>query len=150
MKSFSLFRNLSLIVLLLSACTTTPPKPTGDRISSVSWVNRSPTSYRYVQTSLCSSESVLTLEGLGAYSEKVMPFDLALTQNCKVTLTSVVGKQTLPRQSNWIKGPKSVSPSREYHLRIQVFPTTPPILRLEPIEKARQRLKDAGRPIPGS
>jgi hypothetical protein len=142
---------LSLLALpfLLTACSTTPT-PTGDRIVSVSWMNQSPVSYQFVQTTICSDETDLTLEQLEPYTEQAMDLDLDLTRNCRVSLSSVVGKQRLPRQSNWITPPRFPSPTREYHLRIEVFPQAPPDLVLEPVETARQRFQAAGRPLPDS
>lgn len=135
------------LVLWITGCASTP-QPTGDRIVSVSWVNRSPTPYRYVQTEVCGNEPSLSLEGLPPYSERALPLGIDLTQSCKVTVVSTVGKQTLPRQSNWIGVPRTLSPDGNYHLRIQVYPSSPPKLTLEPLENARKRLQDAGRSVP--
>lgn len=131
-------------IILLSGCAHTPT-PTGDRIVSVSWINPSPTPYHLIQTSLCGKENSITLDELPAYTEKALYFEIDLTRNCRVNLIPVIGSTTLPQQSNWIPSPPLPSPDRRYHLQIRVFPNAPPILKLEPVDMALQRIHAAGR-----
>lgn len=133
-----------LCFLLLTACSTTPV-PTGDRIVSVSWRNQGPSPYTLVDTRFCEDRASITLEELPGYTEKAMLLDLALTRNCKVSLVPVIGSRQLPRQTNWIPDPVRPTASREYHLQIRVLPNAPPLLKLEPVEVARQRIESAGR-----
>jgi len=137
---------LALGLLGLSACTSTPT-PTGDRLVSISWVNQNPTPYGRVETTVCGSDRPVTLEGLPAYSEQALRVDLDLMRSCTVSVRPVIGQTPLPKQSAPLASPNATSPDRRYHLRIQVFPNAPPSLRLEPADRAHQRLKEAGRAL---
>ena len=113
-------------------------------------MNQSPTPYRFIQTEFCKDETSLTVENLTPYSEKAMALGLDLVPNCRVSIAPVIGKNSLQRQVNWIRTPRTSATNRQYHLRIRVYPTSPPVLTLEPIDIAIQRFKEAGRPFPGS
>lgn len=137
---------LSSLFLFLLGCTSTPT-PTGDRIVSVSWVNRTPVAYRLIETSVCSRQNGITLDGLPPYSERAVQFETDLVRNCQVKVIGMVGSRTLPSQSNWISDPPSRSKARRYHLRITLMPNTPPHLVLEPASSAAERIESAGRRI---
>ena len=138
-----MIRFFLLTALALASCATTPV-PTGDRIVSVSWRNQAPHSYSFVQTSFCESDDVLTLEELPGYTERAQFLNRPLIQPCKIRMVSVVGTRQLPAQTAWIPAPKSESGSQDYHLQIQVFPNSPPRIKLESVQSAHLRLKAAG------
>lgn len=133
-------------ILLLGGCTTTPV-PLQHNVVSVSWVNPTPVSYRLIETSVCSSSNTLLLEGLPAYSEKAQSFDGAVKRNCKVTVSSVIGSKTNATQTSWLPSEKERSVPTDLHLRITVYPHSPPQLILEPVAIAERRLKSAGRSV---
>jgi hypothetical protein len=137
---------LSSLFLFVAGCTSTPT-PTGDRIVSVSWVNRTPVAYRLIETSVCSRQNGITLDGLPPYSERAVQFETDIVRNCQVKVIGMVGSRTLPSQSNWIPAPSSLSKDRKYHLRITLTPASPPHLVLEPAASAVERIESAGRRI---
>ena len=141
-------KNLFLLIfgLFLFGCSTTPI-PTGDRITSVSWVNQTPYAYRLIETSFCNDTTSVTLEGLPAYSEKAMAVDLSPTKGCRINVTPVIGTNPLNSQSSWIPDPRQITLDNTYHLRIILFPNLPPRLNLEPVTIAQRRLSEAGRKI---
>jgi hypothetical protein len=85
------------------------------------------------------------LEGLPAYTEKAQRVSFDLIENCRIHIQPIIGSTPLPKQTNWVPAPVKESASREYHLQIRVLPNAPPLLKLETVEAARQRIRGAGR-----
>lgn len=139
--SFKLISPLLLLFIIsLSGCSS-PPAPSGDRLVSVSWVNRNPATLRQIQTRVCGRHLPILLESLEGYSEEILPLDLPLYDRCKISVQLLSGSENISLGVLWLEEPLRRSPQREYNLRIQISPDQPLQASLEPAHLARARLE---------
>jgi len=137
-KAFFAF-SIFFLGISLSGCKSTPI-PTGDRIVSISWVNPTPESIAYIESTVCENEKPFSVKNLLGYSEKAVTIDQLLYKNCRVHTKILGGGTLVSLGTGWIEPPLRKSPIAEYNLRIHLRSGFEPKVTLEPIRLKRARL----------